>query len=145
MADVKTVDIDGSQWSMKDQEARNRITELEKNVVTQDLDDLEINLNPGYTATQHRLTEHYKIGKIHFAKIEISNISGENIGTWGTANIGSVNLVPKKETTFLLFDYRNAKILRCYINTDGSIAIGESNDVVQGDNTCYGELIFAEA
>lgn len=30
MADVKTVDIDGSQWSMKDQEARNKITELEE-------------------------------------------------------------------------------------------------------------------
>ena len=30
MADVKTVDIDGSQWSMKDQEARNKIAELEK-------------------------------------------------------------------------------------------------------------------
>lgn len=29
MADVKIVDIDGSQWSMKDQEARNKITELE--------------------------------------------------------------------------------------------------------------------
>lgn len=29
MADVKTVDIDGSQWSMKDQEARNKIIELE--------------------------------------------------------------------------------------------------------------------
>lgn len=29
MADVKTVDIDGSQWSMKDQEARNKIVELE--------------------------------------------------------------------------------------------------------------------
>ena len=29
MADVKTVDIDGSQWNIKDQEARNKITELE--------------------------------------------------------------------------------------------------------------------
>lgn len=29
MADVKTVDIDGSQWAMKDQEARGKITELE--------------------------------------------------------------------------------------------------------------------
>ena len=29
MADVKIVDIDGSQWNMKDQEARNKITELE--------------------------------------------------------------------------------------------------------------------
>ena len=30
MADVKTVDIDGSQWNMKDQEARNRIAALEE-------------------------------------------------------------------------------------------------------------------
>lgn len=29
MADVKTVDIDGSQWGMKDQEARNKIATLE--------------------------------------------------------------------------------------------------------------------
>lgn len=29
MADVKIVDIDGSQWNMKDQEARNKVTELE--------------------------------------------------------------------------------------------------------------------
>lgn len=30
MADVKIVDIDGSQWSMKDQEARNKIANLEE-------------------------------------------------------------------------------------------------------------------
>lgn len=29
MADVKIVDIDGSQWNMKDQVARDKITELE--------------------------------------------------------------------------------------------------------------------
>lgn len=29
MADVKIVDIDGSQWAMKDQVARDKITELE--------------------------------------------------------------------------------------------------------------------
>ena len=30
MADVKIVDIDGSQWNMKDQVARDKITELEQ-------------------------------------------------------------------------------------------------------------------
>lgn len=34
MADVKIVDIDGSQWSMKDQEARNKIAELEEKTTT---------------------------------------------------------------------------------------------------------------
>lgn len=32
MADVKIVDIDGSQWSMKDQEARNKISELKSEI-----------------------------------------------------------------------------------------------------------------
>ena len=32
MADVKIVDIDNVQWNMKDQEARNKITTLEKRV-----------------------------------------------------------------------------------------------------------------
>lgn len=34
MADVKIVDIDGSQWSMKDQEARDKIVTLETEVNT---------------------------------------------------------------------------------------------------------------
>ena len=34
MADVKIVDIDGSQWNMKDQDARNRITTLEEDNTT---------------------------------------------------------------------------------------------------------------
>ena len=47
MADVKTVDIDGSQWSMKDQEARNKVFELKseikyKIVVTEEIINSDI-------------------------------------------------------------------------------------------------------
>lgn len=48
MADVKIVDIDGSQWSMKDQEARNKITELEEKTtvkVTVKINEVDIKLN----------------------------------------------------------------------------------------------------
>lgn len=48
MADVKTVDIDGSQWSMKDQEARNRIIELETKTtvkITKKIDTETIKMN----------------------------------------------------------------------------------------------------
>lgn len=38
MADVKLVDIDGSQWNMKDQDARNRITVLEEDNTTNKTD-----------------------------------------------------------------------------------------------------------
>ena len=145
MADVKTVDIDGSQWSMKDQVARDRIAALEENLVAQDLPDEEIDINVSFTVTEAKLAQHYKVGKIHFVKVEIRNISGKNIGTTETANIGKVSLIPKKETNFLLYDYINSVVLRCYIDIDSSIRIGESKGVVQGNNICFGELIFAEA
>ena len=48
MADVKIVDIDGSQWSMKDQEARNKITELEEKTtvkITKKIDQEKLKMN----------------------------------------------------------------------------------------------------
>ena len=144
MADVKTVDIDGSQWSMKDQVARDKITALEESLIPQSLEDIEISLKQGYSARQAKITHHYKVGKIHFMFILLTNISGTNVGTSTTANIGKINIIPEKETSFILNDYINNKVLRCYLANDGTIALGESVGVTQGDNNCLGELIFAE-
>lgn len=141
---VDTLDIDGTQWEIKDEVARNEIAELKNTLVVQDLEEIDINLNSGYTALTSRLDYHYKVGKIHFARVEIRNISGQNIGTTVSADIGLINIKPKKITTFLLYDYQNSAILRCSIQEDGRISIGESKGVVQGNNVCYGELIFAE-
>ena len=145
MADVTKIDIDGVQWDIKDQEARNKITELTESLITQDLENINIELKPGYTATTANMTYHYKAGKIHFMKVELRNISGENIGTTQTSIIGNINILPKKETSFLLFDYENSAILRCHLNINGELGVGESKGVIQGNNTCFGELIFAEA
>ena len=53
MADVKIVDIDGSQWNMKDQEARNRIATLETEVST--------NIPNRFTVDEKRIDGIYKI------------------------------------------------------------------------------------
>lgn len=144
MADAKIVDIKGVQWELKDEVARNKIIELEKNLVAQDLNDVDINLNSGYIASVARFINHYKVGKIHFTKVEIQNISGQYIGTTTTAKIGLVDIIPKKETSFILYDYKNSATVRCYFTEKGEVALGETEGVVQGDNHCYGELIFAE-
>ena len=144
MADVKIVDIDGSQWNMKDQVARDKITELEESLIPQALEDINIEMNVGFTATKAKLSFHYKIGKIHFAKVELSNLSGGNIGTGKTTNFGTINIHPKKETTFLLYDYDNNALLRCQLSDNGTLSAGESIGVVQGKNTCLGEIIFGE-
>ena len=144
MQDVKIVDIDNVQWNMKDQEARNKITTLEESLIAQDAEDINIELNVGFTATTANMTFHYKIGKIHFMRVELRNISGKNIGTTQTVSIGVINISPKKGTSFMLYDYENSVMLRCNLGPGGIISIGESKGVVQGNNACLGELIFAE-
>lgn len=144
MADAKIVDIKGVQWELKDEVARNKIIELEKSLIPQDLEDVAINMKQGYTALERKITQHYKAGKIHFMNILLRNISGTYIGSSSTAIIGSINIIPKKVTSFLLNDYISNTIMRCYIEKDGGIAIGESIGITQGNNVCLGELIFAE-
>ena len=145
MQDVKIVDIDNVQWNIKDQEARDKIANLENLFIAEDLPDVEINLYEGFTAIEIRGYEHYKIGKIHFVTFLIRELAGNAIGTGNTAYIATTNLRPKKETSFIMNDYKNKAILRCYIQPDGKLAVAESVGSVSGSNTSYGELIFAEA
>ena len=142
---VNTLDIDGTQWGIRDEEARNRIANLENNAIAQNLENVSMDILPGYRAVDHYMFNHYKIGKIHFMSVVLTNIEGDNIGTTNTARIAKTNLRPKKQTYFILNDYQNKAILRCQINIDGTIDIGESVGVVQSANQSLGQLIFAEA
>ena len=144
MADAKIVNIKGVQWDLKDEVARNRIAELEKSLIPQSLDDINITMNKGYSSVSAVLRSHYKIGKIHFAIVRINNIAGKNIGTSVTANIGRINIKPVKTTSFLLNDYHNNIVIRSSIANDGTITMNESVGLVQGDNVCLGEIIFVE-
>ena len=144
MADVKIIDIDNEQWNIKDQDARTRITTLEENVSTQDLQDAQITMKDGYTCKSIQISNHYKVGKIHFATIRIEDLSGNGVGTTGTICIASTNLIPKKYTIFIVRDYRAPATARCSLETDGSISIEESNGVNNGNNIIVGEIIFAE-
>lgn len=144
MADVKIIDIDGEQWNMKDQDARLRITTIEENISTQDLQDAQVTLKDGYTCKSIQIANHYKVGKIHFAVIRIEDLSGNNVGTGTTINIASTNLIPKKYTVFIARDAKEQATARCALGTDGSISIGESNGINNGNNVILGEIIFAE-
>ena len=144
MADVKIIDIDSEQWNIKDQDARTRITTLEENVSTQELQDAQITMKDGYTCKSIQISNHYKVGKIHFAVIRIEDLSGNGVGTTGTIYIASTNLIPKKYTVFIARDSRAPATARCDLEADGSISIGESNGISNGNNVIVGEIIFAE-
>ena len=144
MADVKIIDIDGEQWNIKDQDARKKVAIIEENISSQDLQDAQITMKNGYTCKTIQIDNHYKVGKIHFASIRIEDLSGNNIGTSDTAYIASTNLIPKKYTTFITRDYIAPATVRCFLGQDGTISIGESNGIKDGNNTILGEIIFAE-
>lgn len=144
MADVKIVDIDGEQWNIKDQEARDRITVLEDSLSTKDLPDAKITLRTKYTCSSAQIISCYKVGKVNFAIIRITNLSGSGVGTTKTINIAGTNLIPKKYTTFIVRDSKAQTTARFYLDVDGSICIGESNGIKDGNNELTGEIIFAE-
>lgn len=144
MADVKIIDIDGEQWNIKDEPLTARVANLETTTSTKSLPDIELNLSSGYTVSSKSLVNHYSVGKIHFVTVHLNDLKGNNIGTNDSAFIGSINIHPKKETTFLLYEYKSRCLLRCYISPSGVIGVGESGGVTSGDNGIFGELIFAE-
>ena len=144
MAEVKTIDIDGIQWEIKDQTARNKIAEIEKNISTQDLPDAKLDIDKDCNVLSIEANNHYKIGKIHFIQIHIINIASINIGTHTTARVASSELIPKKDTSFILLDNKAPATARGFLGPDGSIYLGETVGIQSGDNDMYGEIIFAE-
>lgn len=145
MADASIIDIGGVQWNVKDKEARDKITVIEDLVTTKSLPNINIIRKPGYNWGHLSLYNHYGVGKIHFVYIHMQNVSGSGIGTSTPVIIGSINIKPIKETTFMLYENKKGLAMRCYLTPDGSFGIGESLGVSQGNNEIYGELIFAEA
>ena len=145
MADASIIDIGGVQWNVKDKDARDRITVIEDILTVKDLPNPTFIKNPNYSYTSFELYNHYSFGKIHFIYIRLQNIKGSGIGTTNSARICSLDIKPKKLTSFMMFDYVNGKTMRCYFDPEGNFNIGESNGVSSGNNICFGELIFAEA
>ena len=101
MAEVKTIDIDGVQWEMKDQTARNKITEQETKI-----NSLQDNLNT--TKNEMYITQAKSIN------------TGENSQTW----IKIENAYPNNRfapNIFLIGGRRNAiYILSCSLDDNNT-------------------------
>ena len=140
MADVKIVDIDGSQWSMKDQVARDKITELE--------------------VKKHiKITQLINEEAIKLDLVEIDNEKFLNIKIWGyiwSGEIGEVIAsftqdIGLKETTGCLMlaskvDKTGRIVVHFDITTNGDIEIYPAiADVYSGNYSAsyiYGNAFF---
>lgn len=145
MADVKIVDIDGSQWNIKDQVARNKITEIEQLLKTETVNDILINLNSGNSASMAKITSIQKFGKMYVGLIILDNINASNVGTIYRVNVGTVDINVLNSTYSLGFDYKSGKTVRFRINPDKNITIEESSGVLNGNNGLRAPITWIEA
>lgn len=145
MADASIIDIGGTQWNVKDKEARDRITVIENNITFEILEDPTFIKVPNISFTTFQRYNHYRIGKIHFLYLRLQNINGGNIGTTNPTVITKLNIGTIKQTSFKLYNDVNKLVVKCSINTEGVITIIDSSKISKGNNLCSGQLIFEEA
>lgn len=142
MQDVKIIDIDNEQWNMKDQEARNKIANLEilVNKLKEETEVIELNdivLNPA-AAFSGTVIKRGKIVTISGAIILRNYTSGSII-----SNLPINKSISNKDTVVVWTNYNGdflgQSILSFDINsTDLSIGVG-----VPTSNLVVGEVSFS--
>ena len=144
MQDVKIIDIDNVQWNMKDQEARNKIAEMEQLLKTENVNDIQIILNSGNSAGEARIVSIQKFGKIYIGLIIIENLIADNIGTLNRVNVGTVNINVLNNAYSIGFDYHSGKNVRIRISPEKNISIEESGGVSSGRNGIRAQITWIE-
>lgn len=141
---VNTLDIDGTQWELQDIAARNKITEIEQLLKTENVNDIPINLNSGNSANVASITSIQKYGKMYIGLILIKNLHASNLGTLFRVYLGTVNVNVLKDTYALGFDANSGKIVRIRITSNKNINIEESNGVLNGNNIIFVPITWIE-
>ena len=144
MADVKIIDIDNVQWNIKDQEARNKIAEIERLLKTETVGDIPINLNSGNSAIEARITSIQKYGNIYIGLIIIENLIANNIGTLNRVNVGTVNMNVLNNIYSIGFDYHSGKTVRIRVSPEKNFSIEESSGVSNGKNGIRAQITWIE-
>lgn len=142
---VNTLDIDGTQWEMQDNQARNDIEAIKQLMTPKVMPGIEITLNNGYSATEKRISHIQKYGKLYMGLIFIDNLSGENIGTNDVAVFGKINKSLNEGVYSMGIEYFSSMPVRVSISKTGKLALQESKGVTVGDNRLRIPIIWIEA
>ena len=134
MADASIIDIGGTQWNIKDREARNDIEVLKQLMTVKEMPKIEITLNDGYSATTKEIRNIQKYGKLYMGLMFIDDLSGVNIGTNDVASFGKTNISLVMATYAIGIEYLSSKPVRSVISRTGALALQESQGVTAGNN-----------
>lgn len=144
MADASIIDIGGTQWNVKDTQARNDIEAIKQSMTVEALPNIEITLNNGYSAAIKDIRNIQRYGKLYMGLLFVDNLSGTNIGTNDVANFGQTNLSLKVVTYAMGIEYFSSKPVRSSITENGVLTLQESAGITNGDNRLRIPIIWIE-
>lgn len=144
MADASIIDIGGTQWNVKDKQARNDIETIKQLMTVEEMPNIEITLNNGYTATAKEIRQVQRYGKLYMGLMFIDNLSGENIGTNDIARFGKANINLKVGTYAMGIEYLSSKPVRSAITRTGDLSMQESAGITNGNNRLRIPFIWIE-
>ena len=142
---VNTLDIDGSQWELQDVKARNDIAEIKQLFTVEKVQDINLTLNTGYSASESNIREIQKYGKLYMGLLYIDNLAGQGIGTTITSYISKINISLKQNVYAIGIEYLSSKPVRVAISSNGLISISESPGVTNGTNCFRVPITWIEA
>lgn len=145
MEDVKTIDINGVQWSIKDQKARDEIVSINTQFTPKRLDNIPISIKSGYSATGSEIRNIVQYGKLYAGLIRLSGVKGDYIGSATSAQYGKVNIKPVSIFSAVGLDYVAGRPVRIEIDQDGNFIIAESTGVTNGSNIIFIQVFWIEA
>ena len=144
MADASIIDIKGVQWNIKDKQARNDIEVLKQLMTAEQMPNIEITLNNGYSAETKEIRYIQRYGKLYMGLMFIDNLSGVNVGTNDVASFGKANISLVTGTYAMGIEYFSSKPVRSSITKTGDLALQESAGVTDGDNRLRIPVIWIE-
>lgn len=145
MADASIIDIGGTQWNVKDSQARNDIEAIKQLFTVKTIEKIDLTLNNGYSAVTPEIRDIQKYGKLYMGLLFIDNLSGESIGTNDIANISRINMSLQQTTYAIGIEYFSSKPVRVAIDRTGIITFLETAGVTDGNNRLRIPLIWIES
>lgn len=144
MANASIIDIGGTQWSVKDKQARNDIEAIKQLMTPKVMPKIEITLDNGYSATVKEIRHVQKYGKLYMGLLFIDNLSGEKIGTNDELYFGTANIKLIEITYAVGIEYISSMPVRSSIHKNGAIALQESAGITNGNNRLRIPIIWIE-
>lgn len=145
MADASIIDIGGTQWNVKDREARNDIATIKQLITPEVLPNIEITLNSGYNGYRSSIINIQKYGKLYMGLIFINDLAGEKIGTNDEVDFAIANISLNNRVDAIGIEFFSSKPVRVSIHKNGAIHMQESAGVTSGNNSLRIPITWIEA